>query len=754
MEKTRNIAQYQKASSADFNKLAAYARMSLDHIVKYGLGAGYVGFNLTQAGQTVVTVSNGYLFDASGAVYFRDDDGGVDLDFLTQLPAVAGRYGAIVVWAPGEQDAAAEEREFLLNAVTRATEGRIVATENWRQASVQFFMGQENATPIKPVVPSNFTVIGWVLLSNTGIESFEMNDDARLRSAHDAWALGQLTLLRLQAVDSQLQTLGSDLARIAQTAESRADKSFVNRLASELARVREKMDLPDDYIDFGSDSFLDDTESDKTSPGYLALVEEGVRFPPAQVSTIELALNNPADANIVTKAGILLPKHSLELRWRAIAGNSGEMALNSFSYATNAITIANMSRYRTRLGKPFQVAESAAWWKSGKYKDSVRGIFEKGGETFQVLATGEADEAGHKIYRVQQQWIDTVDTPYWTRDSVPQGTTLAGYPWVQTFLMSQDMIVTGVSVPFSRLDSSGPVTFGICEVKADGSPNFDMMLNIATIPYADLSLGASPSPKYPFPPTYLKTGKRYGLVVITAANHWVYVSDQQADAAGTMFFMTGGGYFQADPSKNILIDLYFANFDVPRTEIVFNPVQLLNGIAALDIMLKAIVPDQCSITFLVQVGGIWRLFDPALPSPLATLPTSVPIKAVLLGTATMQPLLQLAGSTAEASRPSTALRHQSKVRTLASTSHEIVEKARLQYYDEAKHNLALKLKIAGSDVSATATTDVVLDDGIIERTSVFMLGAGVTSYSRVMIGETNSASDLFLVSEVSDVAVA
>lgn len=758
MEKIVEFSQYQKATSGDLTNQGKYARDSLDHVVSDGIVGGvrgYIGFATVATGQTKVTTGTGRLYNVEGSVFFRDDTGGVVTDFLNQLPAVAQRYATIVVAAPPAQDTATQSREFLVDVVARTTQAKAVPTESWRQATVSVVLGSESATPLPPALDAQYLGICNVLLSPTGIVSVSMIVGNQLPSVQTVNNGVKVVQNQLNVLAPKLATIESEITQITNTINKQGQNDYMLRMAADVALLKAQANLPANYSDYASDIFLNANLSNTSAAGYLAQIDDGLRFPIAATATSTLVLANPIDATVSQSNGLILPAYD-EYRWREIAPNQGRLALNQFAYTTNTLTVANMAASRAQFGDYFTVSASSSWWLSTSSYDPITGKLRKDGQLFEAIPTGELDPNGALIFRARSISSTNASTPYWTRTK--GSVTAAGYPWVQTFLMSQTVWCTSIGVPFAILDSSGPVTFGLCEIREDGTPNFDKVLTTTTVPVNQLWLdGRDPNPfrRYQIQPTLLEAGKRYGLMVITAGNHWVIVSNAADYQNGTLFYQNNSGYWQNDPTHNFLFDLGIAGFRSTRTEVVFNnnALTLGGGISILDILAPAIAPKSTSITWQVLVNGVWSSFDPAKASPLASLPASIGLKAIFNGTNGIQPGLNIAQSQVKVQRPATALKHVSTPQTLAAASTNVRLIVNLENFDSAKHTATLGIRVGATDYVPATVTDRVLPSGVLQRTANFSgLPAGTTQIVRTITGTSTDTNALFTANQITHVS--
>lgn len=757
MEKTVIFSESQKATSADLSEIGAFARESLDHAIKDGIGgrSGYTGFNAVKTAQTIVTVGDGRLWKDGGA-YFSNQSGGVALNFLTALPLTLKRYAAIVVVAQAATPTSTEQREFLSNAETRQVEGRAVATESWRTAALSYVAGTPAAQPEKFTVEPQYTVVAWALLDTTSVVSVEMEDSTRWRSAQDAFDKADLALRSVDLISGKTLTIDAELARLAALLGQRGDSEFTYRLAANVARLNERFNVPESYIDFGADNFLDEDESATAEAGYAAKIVDGLRFPNAAEQISELSLLNPLDPKFdrfVDGGDTIVLPASAEYRTRIVPASGGpggaanEVAINQGNFDTSTIVKANITPQRDRYGDEFVVSGSDSFWGSGRYVDVARGIFEKDGQTYQVYpATGKANADGVVLYRVRRRWVDAVGSGYWTR--IASSESNAGYKLGQGFRNGADRWVTAIGLHGTRFDSSGPIKVTIFETLESGAPNESRA--IATVTVDPTTLTASIFNRVAIRPTFFEQGKTYFVEFSSAGNHWLALGDAQAanNAGGSLWYKAASGWLP-DPGKAIAFDLFEREFLTPITYVQFGNLGLVGGIASLDILTQSIVPAAGKLTWEVQIGGVWKSLteENAMASVLASLPSTLPLRAVLQGGTRAQPGIVITGSQVIASRPATALKHFSIDRVVPTSTTKWRAVWRLTNWDGAKHTATLRLKVGGSEITPGTVTDRVIDADTIERTGLWTLGAATTTAKLVLIGATTDAADLFVASE-------
>ena len=759
MESTVIFRDRQELQSADLNNAQDFARASIDHVVKDTIDGGkcYVGFTAAKTAAAEVTLAAGRLY-AAGQIFARDED--VVIDLFNALPLVTKKRVAVVAFGQSI-DTDVQPRDFLIDAQIGTTEPQSVAMENHRRAELSVVAGTESPDPGFPPTDANVTVIAYVLLDTSGIVSI------------DQWVPTQCPNLRLVAnrvssleiwrgqISGQVDTLRTDLSALADRLRTYALKTEVVDLTEQLEELRRKVYEPGAYIYYGTDHFLDALNTNLAHPSYDALVDEGIRAAEAASTAGALALLNPNNTFVTVNNGFMLPRYAHSLRM-SLTGYASELRMAQYTYETTVIRELFRTRERRRYGASMSVCTNSTWWRQGSY-DPTTGIFRRFGETWEV---NEADRPratiNHQGIRLTQFWIDTYQEPYW--EHVTTTSTLNGQQIAQTFLNSQDGWLSQVGLYFSRKAAAGDVTVLICET-AFGMPDLQRVIGRTTVSAGDIQVGAVsggaglPSlveTKVPVPPTYLRAGRRYGIVLVTTGDHYVAMTNTDNGVVqGTFFVSTDGAFFAGNLVDDLKLQLYFARFERTRLSGELTPLQLAGGILDIDILNEGITPPACRSDYEVQVNGAWVPLDAAPNGPnLSGLPALLPLRVTLTGTTDLMPGIGLSVSQTIVSRPKTSLTWVGTTRTLGSPTTSVKIVTDLQSFDDTKHDCAVTL-LTSATLTASETPDVVEDvtlpNGSIRRTSIFNVAA-VSTYAVKIVGTTTTAAQQFLVAEMIEFA--
>lgn len=755
----------QEVPAEDLNNASIFPQQTIDQSFRDFVTdqARFAGFSVEAAGTTSVTVARGRLFRPATVsdgdyqrfvlrVYEREDE--VELTLLSNLPAVNRRIVAIVVWGD-TIESSIQPRDFLIDADSEETEPRAVATEYRRFCNVEKVVGAESADPQPPTVSDANLVVAYVTLSPEGIESIEMVEANRIPSIEgNAGRIRSLEDWREQ-ISPRVDTIASDLAKLA--GRDQGDSRLLLQVAADVARLKERADIPDDAVDYGADRFLTLDETDEEDPTYNAFVEEGVRFAAENESLAQMSILDVYNPNVlITGDGLMLPRYTHSQR-QIIAGPTTAVPLAQFQYSEQTMVKKTMSRLRIRYGEPFLVCKNNAWWKSGTY-DERTGIFEKDGETFQALGyeyrKGLSFTMVPKLVRLRKVWEDYVDEPYW--DAVTTTVNVAGRHVAQTFLNANDGWMTGVSLIFPVVAASGSVHLALTETKA-GAPDISKMVASVTLEASQLEQGPTAWTFFPIGPVFLEGGQRYALVITTAGAHSIGTTSGANYAEGTYFQSSDGAFFAGDLTRDIRFATWFAKFTNQRTVVEMSPLSLSGGILGLDFLAEVVQRrGTADLSFEIQVNSAWHTISPTDSPPLnqAPPPALVPFRIVMNGTADVQPAIRLSGSRQKVFRPKTEFKHVSTERTLAAPSDLIHVITDLDGFDSDHHDFEVKLVTDGPTTeTADSVTDVAMPGGFTRRTSVFELGEAVDAYQIVLEGSTDTVLVPFLVSERVDIAL-
>lgn len=768
----------QQVKYYDLTNAQEYNRRHLDKVVLDTIepGAAYAGFVATKTAATEVTLTPGRLYksaevngDPRGIVYSRDDD--IVLDLFNRLPLVTKKRVAIVAWG-SNVDTDVEPRSFKVSIDPPTYQTDDVSMTEVRYANINDIPGTEAADPPYPTVDSIYTVIAYVLLDTSGVVSVEQvttTQVSNLRNVNNRLSALEVWRALIGArVDSLATDLAAILARLSDFVTQSDFAALIRRVAAledRVTTVENKLSTVTEFVGYWFDWFLNGDGTDDAHATYAARVEEGIRFPTAAASTpAALSLLNPSNPDVNVASGFMLPKWS-DVKRLFTAGYTSEVNISAYTFATTDIVELTRTRTRLRYGPERTICTNAQEWMSGT-KDWAAGTFTFNGETFLVLNADELQQhlanggiPTRFMIRIAQVWVDTYEEPYWDRVTVES--SVAGAMVAQTFLWSQDAYLSALGFYFSRVGSTGDVTVLLTETML-GQPDMTRVLSKTTLLRTAIATtggsGAGGLPavvetKHTIPPKYLKGGRRYAVVLVTAGEHYVAASNvDNAVMNGTMFRSTDGGYFLGDLASDMKLDIYAARFLKNRISVEFNEFELSGGARDIDIIAEKSLPPSTTIVWETYLAGVWQplAFEGA---DLTSLPAVVRLRATISGTLDLMPGIGLTNSQVTLSRGATAFTWFSDEKTPSTAAEAIKVVALLEDFVEANHDCtATILRGVGETVEAAdATEDVVLSNGSTQRTWSFTLDASASTYRVKIVGAAASAAAPYHVAKLQGI---
>lgn len=727
MEKQVIFRDRQEAQAGDFTNIGEYAAQSLDRVVREGLTdeKKFSGFAVAKTGATSVSISPGTYW-TNGARFIREETH--QIDFLSQLPLVTKKIVGIIV--TGQTiETRVEPRDFLIDVETGATEPDSVAMQRLRYAEFQTAYGNENATPQKPTVSSDVVVIAWVTLSTTGVDSIERATENEFMSTKRlAGRATQLEVWRREAGE-QITTLGSDITNLSDRVSTLVDRKALTFLFADVAELKERLELDEGYSGYGSESFLalEQSNSNPDAVGYYAKVEEGMRFPDANATSLAISLFNPLDPSVkVAPNGLALPRYT-EVRRLSVDVFHQQLSLTQYEYQEVAFKAIAMSAKRLRFGLAFSVCINGSWWQTGRF-DYNTGVFTAiDGRTYQALDTtfsGTLFGARHhlpgdidKWIRLQEFWYDTEESYY--QDRVATDFTVTGSMVAQTFLNTQGGWLTSLDLFFTQVSATGAVRVLLTRTDG-GKPLMDEVIAETTVDASSLIQGSDAGvvgqwTRIPLVPTALVAGERYGIVLITGGDHYIGLTQGANYAAGTLFYSTDGAFFQGDLTLDMMFRVNFANFVNTRIEVDLNSLNLSGGIDNIDIAFEGVTPGGTELHFEVRPEGSsrWYRMGSGDGNPFAGLPALVNFRAVFVGTKDLMPGIRLTNGRVKVARPAVTMVHFTNPITLPAATRKLQLIITLDVFNEANHEFDVVINDLTNGVSniAPATEfDQVIDE--------------------------------------------
>ena len=753
MERQVIFRDRQEMQAADLNNVQVFVDESLQHIILDAITGErqYTGCLVTSPSATEINIASGRLWHGDEGKIFRKDQAET-VSIFSYLPVSDEKWLAVSL-SGVEQETDIQPRDFLIDLDTGQTEPASVAMETARAAQVTINAGIESPDPQKPAAPTGYTTIAYVRLNSSGVQEIEQADNKELMrlfevsqtvSAHAKW---------IDEKTAVLADLLSDLTRLMELAKRNTSGMLIGDLVRDVAILKDKAELPDSYVSYGGDNFLTKDECDLANTDYYARCEEGIRFPWAGQTEQQPALFNPLADEVKNHDGLILPAYTIEEQ-NYTSGYSGSLAIGQYAYQEHTMKQGSRTYRRVRFGPERNVCTNSDEQKAPSF-NWVENVYELPASGWQYL--GKFGEHGDFYWvRYRQFWVDIITENYWyiaTTDYVINGSQVA-----QTFLNSGNRWVAGVNLYFDKIGTDGDVHVHLCETSL-GQPDPTKCLATTTVAAADLKIRPTATVADFTQPAFLEAGKRYAILLTTAGTHEAATIQGTQYTQGTVFSCTDGAYFTGDHEKDLMFGIRYAKFLNTRTTVEMTTMSLSDGIADFDFISELVEPDgtEFVVEFQMEGDSNWYPVVQENAEQLLGLPAMVHLRAVFVGTQSLQPGLGLTGSRWQANRAASTFKHISTTRSLGAASENIDVVLQLENWDETKHACTVKLISGGTTYTHDSVSDVVMadaDDPTIRRTFNFLPepGTGITEYQIQIEGTTTTVLDLFHVAYRTDVA--
>ncbi len=748
MERSIIFRDLYETRGTDFANSQTWTRDSLAHLVTDAITGErqFVGLAVTVRSASEIEIAPGRLYNGQSGQRYALATAQV-VSVFSMLPLQDQKWIAISVYGQ-EEETSTQPRDYLLNIETGQTEPRMPAMEQRWIVMSHIAQGLESPTPERPEPPTGYTLIAHVRLSPSGIQEVVLATSRNLPNLHNVNARVQHLEGWELTTKTAISSIKTDMAALGEAIAARATVEHMVQLGMDMARLKERAEIPDDYKNYGADHFLNEDESDIGAVGYSALVREGIRPPIAATATTALSLANPLDpAATVSADGFCLPAYTEVTRLR-LENRLGDVRINQYEYQTQTFTQKTMPPMRIRYGETRTPCTNSTWWKSGIY-DPTSGILRVDGQTWIV---DEADRqralVNHQFVRVQHFWQDNHQESYW--DAVTTSHVVNGSILAQTLLMHQTGWLTSVSLHFTNVDPAAGLTLLLCEV-VRGQPDVDGA--IARREFAANALSAGWCKLTFARPVFVDAGRRYAIVIASGAAHKVAYTSGTEYTQGVLMHAQSDTWFTEDGSRDLCLRLQFAQFISPRAVLQMNSLELAGGIADIDLLYESIVPDGCELTWEYQVAGFWYPIQPGTAANLAALPNLIQFRAICVGTTDLMPGFKLPDSQVIVSRSATAFTHFSTTRLIGVPSDKVIVRLLLEDFNPTYHTVDCDLMIAGSPVNATSYKDEIVDARSRWREYLFELGATITEFAIKATGSTTDWRKAWHIAERYDIEV-
>jgi len=754
MEKVVIFRDYQEQQAQDHNDLQGFARESLDHIVRDAVTSTrrFSGFTTSKTAQAEIQILAGRFYDVFGIIYNLGST--TVQSMLTYLPVTAQRVVSVSVYGI-ETETDTEERDYLVDVFTGRIEPRAQATVRSRAAVLVMNVGTESSDPQPPAIPSTHVEVARVLLDTTQVVSVTMMTDNMVVSTGDLDFRTDSLEEFEKRVGKRIDSLANDLADLASRLGKMLTRAAFVDVFMDLARVKATLKQPATAANYDTDYFLDYQDSNYLNTlnlGYDVMVEMGARFGIYSSNTAEIALFSPNDDNAKVANGVLLPAHTDVLKMTTGPYHS-EVGIAQYEFQDVTMQQGYMSRSRLRFGGSYMhCSNSVSWDTGGGQPPGAQNLYDFAEVGFSAVAeiTYYQDYPGHEWNRTDRWWYDTWKEPYMY--AVTTEHDLNGALVAQTWTQSSDTWATKLGVYITSKAAAEDIHIAICDVIA-GVPDPTRVIMKTTLASANIVLLWN---RFSIPYTFLQKGKRYGLIIVSNANHKFGMAEGQGFLNGTFFYSTDGAYFQGDLTKDLMMEIWGAKFNAAQVSMTMNNLSNPGGFRNFDMLAEMYVPDSTQLLLEMKLfgTGIWlpMVADNSEILQGGTAPQSADLRFRFIGTVDMMPAVKLTGSRIRIWRPKQTFKHISNVITLGTASTEIHVIVILENFDETPHDLTCILRRGGptyatvETADATSTTLVNLADKRYKREFTFTL-TSLTAFVIEFNGTTNAEQNTFLIAE-------
>ncbi|WP_262027572.1 hypothetical protein [Microvirga sp. Mcv34] len=733
--KTKLFAEAEIAQPADFDDIGAYARQGVDDVVGGAIGypSHWSGYTVEKVDAATVRVSPGVLFDDE-IVYSSDAATVVSLQ--VHIPAITDNRRWIGLVVQGQEATRSQNRQVETDSETGETVNIAVPKVEDRFVNIILAPGavELSTDPTKPEIPADNSCIAFVLLGNTGIVEIVPGEAWRAKTLYEVE--GRVTALEVSLAGAfvRVATLETDLSNLAAHVNSLVipRPEIVREMRRDIAAMRRQLQVPEGARSDWYDPALVMDQWDSNHSAWLARIKEGIQFPFASYKEGRLELVNEDNPLVRFSGRRMLPAYSEVKR----IFNEGSGETRNISQLTHTVITAiqkSVPRSRISFGPTINICENAAEWSRYAPALHAQSSFQKDGELW--VSDGivaNFDFVDHRVFAVRQVKVETYYDYYW--EYQPQQIGVNGSVFGQTFNNANPMIATSIELDFSVVAPDGEVHLFVCEVDETGVPLYDSVLATSVLTPAQLKLNWN---KFPIPPTYFQPGKRFAWFTVTTGNHQLRGTGNNNFSGGTSFLSTDGAWSQGDLKFDFNFRINAARFANSRSVIDFRPMTLENGMTQFSLLYPNWTPEGTALEWEIRPQGAaeWSKLKPADTlggNPLVGLPPHVEIRAVILATPDLAPMIELsANAVYQAGRIRNTWRAVSKRIEFGLSTTQVQTVDVLDDFDPAVHTYEPRIMVADGPalISPTTSTTTIDKDKPSRRTilSTFTVPAGTTA---------------------------
>ncbi|WP_375261866.1 hypothetical protein [Palleronia sp.] len=751
--KRTNFADAEFVEHGDLNAIGTAAQDAIDKVWLDAIGyaAHWAAFTVAQKSAQEVTVSAG-RYIAGEIVY--EHAAPADMNLQLHIPVAASDQRWVAILLRGEEVIESAQRTFETSqdVDTSIPVEQSTAKTIRRRVNLIVQPGEANPVPVKPVIAETDACIAFILLTSQGVDTIEPGNDSRVKTLAEVEGRVASIEVDLDGLFRRTETIETQITNIKGALTEIPRPEIIRQMQRDIGATRLKQDLPTEARAYVFDNALVPDQWDTGHVDWLARIEEGVRFGYAASAQARLEVQATDDPKIRILSDRRMVPTFDEVTRIANTALDGSLNISQLVHTTTTLKKLTASRVRMTYGPTMKACENRAGW-AGLGGDARAGqMLNVGGETFEVVYQAKDYGPGHQSYGVRQIRYEVYDAPYW--EYVSEDVGLNGSIYAQTFLVAQPMQMTSLDLSFARVGAGGDVHIAIVETTRNGAPRFDRALASVTLAHGDIVQGWN---RVPFPLTYLQSGKRYAFVTTTTGAHSLHVSAANKYTGGSRFITSDGAFAQGSTEEDICFRINAARFRSPRTVVPMQALTLADGMTEIDLLYPGWVPDGTELGWEIRPAGQsdWTELDDGDPAanPLVGLPASVELRMVMMGTADLQPMIELtskAVSRVHRNRP--MMIGVSDAFGFGLSTTEIVTQFTVDSFDPARHTFSPKIMVGGTVVSPANTVETV-DPARPERRT-FLSTYAVASTTSARMRPEASTDNVVTVPFVQDAFIA
>lgn len=771
MEQTVIFRDYQKAQTSDFNNIQLFTQQTFDDLIGDAVTATlrYAGFNTVQSNTAEITIAPGRFYGTNtdnevGAIYILQTQTILSLVQYLCISQGTNKILTLVVYGSLDQ-VDVETRDFLTNVQTLQTQPQAVAMTSSRDAVLAIVAGAESAIPTPPVTGVGQVPIASIVVDANGIDSVTMLPLAQVTSTEDLNA----RLTNVENFDSQvtprLASLAANIASLAnQLAALSPATALIIELMKDVALLKATAGLPQTYAQYGGSYFMwaDPTQYDTTnaqSLGFNCTIYNGIRFPAQNASQMPISLFNPIDPNATYNAasGLLLPAYT-EILSLQTGVYSTSIAIGQYGYQTFTNQVINIPYMSLQYGGTYYLCDNTG---GATYTAPYGAALLPNFTSTEVLSSTIPDVAMVLHTQVNYLWLNQWTEPYWTTFATNH--TINGALIAQSFLISNDMWITKIGIYLATIASpSADISINLCQC-TNGQPDLTMVIGTGILTSANLVVGMN---YLEISPAFAVAGSRMAVTVISNANHQLGLAAAGSYLDGTFFYSLDGAYFLGDFTKEMMLEIFSAQFNTNQTTIEFNALSLQGGIRAIDLRAQTEIPGSCSLTYETQESGsgTWVpiAVTPTAPGPpFSDAPVLMLFRGRFIGSPSIMPGIVLPSSVMTLWCPAPTFTFVSIAETLAApTNTSITIQLSVQNFNLTAHSIssgtgaddgyiAIYTGVGLTRHNPNSVTVALTDapSNTYTVTATFNV-TSISVFTMVIHGTTNSVADVFLVGQL------